>query len=197
MARDYKHRAQRSRSRRNSKRQPTVAWWKWLLIVVLIGLFAWFLSFLGGSAPESRKTELPIKPQAKHVQKKPPVRAAVKKPPQTVEPRFDFYTILPEKEVVVPDYEIKTRKRAERVGKAKDTQYILQAGSFRNYKDADSLKARLALMGIESNIEVAEVGSTVWNRIKIGPFKNMSTVDRIRKRLRQKHIDVVVMEAAK
>jgi len=195
MARDYKHRAQRSR--RKSKRQSSVAWWKWLLIVLLIGLFAWFLSFLGGSAPESGKKELPIRQQVKPVRKKPPARKAAKKTPQTVEPRFDFYTILPEKEVVVPDYEIKTRKRAERVGKAKNTQYILQAGSFRSYKDADSMKARLALMGIESNIEVAEVGNTRWNRIKIGPFRNMSTVDRLRRRLRQKHIDVVVMEAAK
>ncbi len=192
MARDYKHRAQRPR--RNSKRQPAVAWWKWLLIVLLIGLFAWFLSFLGGSEPQGTVTELPVRPQQKPARKNSPAGQAVEK---AVQPRFDFYTILPEKEVLVPDYEIKTRKRAERVGKAKDTLYVLQAGSFRNYKDADSLKARLALMGIESNIEVAEVGSTRWNRIKIGPFRKMSTVDRIRKRLRQNNIDVVVMEAAK
>ena len=195
MARDYKHRAQPRKSTKN--RRQFVAWWKWLLVVLLIVLFVLFLNFLSGSSPDDEPLQRKDASTTKPVQNKKVKKAAVVTKTQPEGPRFDFYTILPEKEVVVPDYEIKSRTRQERVGRAKATRYMLQAGSFRNFKDADNLKARLALMGIESNIEVAEVGATVWNRIKIGPYAKMADVDRVRSRLRENNIDVVVMESGK
>jgi cell division protein FtsN len=191
MARDYKHRAQ---PRKPKNQQQSIVWWKWLLVILLIALFVYFLNFISGSssgmkAPQGKDALGTKSRQNKQAQT---IASATKKNP--AEPRFDFYTILPEKEVVIPDYEIKSRTRQERVGRAKATKYMLQAGSFRNFKDADNLKARLALMGIESNIEVAEIGDTIWNRIKIGPYTKMADVDRVRSRLRENHIDVVVME---
>lgn len=192
MARDYKHRGRASS--RKSQPQP-VAGWKWGAIVTLIALFAAFLVFLQVSAPERpdkasviKKPE-PAKPVSKPKQQKP---AEQKAEPEG--PRFDFYTILPEKEVVVPDYEIKTRVREERVGKAKPAKYILQAGSFRNFKEADSLRAKLALMGIESRVEKAKVGNVIWNRVKMGPYSQMSSVTTIKSRLKQNGIDVMVTE---
>ncbi len=206
MARDYKHRV---RSRYNVRQKQSVSWWKWLLAAVLILFFGGFLYFLKSGAPtppdtdEQRRKTLPLpkpgtlKPVARPAKEKDKAAVAAKETGKNAEqesPKFDFYTILPEKEVVVPDHEIKTRTREERVGKAKNTQYIIQAGSFRNYKDADRMKAQLALMGIESKIEKATVGNAIWNRIKIGPFTKMSSVDDVRSRLRQNKIDVVVME---
>ena len=186
MTRDYKHRVQSRRTRK-----APVPWWKWLLIVVLIAGFVAFLISLGDDEPDGTSTIVKPLPKAKSTA---PDKSMTQAKTTEQGPRFDFYTILPEKEVVVSDYEIKTRKRAETVGKAKATRYILQAGSFRNYQEADRLKARLALMGIESKIEKARVGEVNWNRIKIGPFAKMSSVDRIRKRLRENNIDVVVTE---
>ena len=192
MARDYKHRG-RNASRRNQPQE--IAWWKWGLVVILIALFASFLVFLQGSAPEqpskpsvTKKLE-PAKPVSKPKQQK-----LAKEKAKPEEPRFDFYTILPEKEVVVPDYEIKTRAREERVGKAKAAKYILQAGSFRDFKEADSLRAKLALMGIESRVEKAQVGNVTWNRVKMGPYSQMSSVTTIKSRLKQNGIDVMVTE---
>jgi cell division protein FtsN len=109
-------------------------------------------------------------------------------------PQFDFYTILPEKEVVVPEYEIKTRAREERVGKAKETHYLMQAGSFKTFKEADRLRAKLALMGIESKVEKAKVGSVNWYRVKMGPYVQTDSVNTIRARLRQNGIDVIITE---
>lgn len=117
--------------------------------------------------------------------------------PEAVAPQFDFYTILPEKEVVVPDYEINTRTREERVGQAKKSSYIMQAGSFKEFKDADSLRAKLALMGIESRVEKAKIGNVTWNRVKMGPYDRMTSVSSIRTRLRQNGIDVIVTEAGR
>ncbi|MGR9073885.1 MAG: SPOR domain-containing protein [Gammaproteobacteria bacterium] len=193
MARDYKYRAHP----RKKKKTSAVPGWKWFLIVAIVGGFAFFLKSLRDIEPEKRQAviEKPInKPAAPE---KPKKAQAESKSAEEDEPQFDFYTILPEKEVVVPDYEIKTRKREESVGKAKETQYIMQAGSFRNYADADRMKARLAFMGIESRIEKAKIGNILWHRIKIGPFDKISSVDRIRTKLRQNQIDTVVTEIEK
>ncbi len=70
----------------------------------------------------------------------------------------------------------------------------MQAGSFRDFSEADKLRARLALMGIESKIEKAKIGNTIWNRVKMGPYHQSSSVSVIRKRLRQNNIDVIVTE---
>lgn len=188
MARDYKYRANQNRKK---PQQNKVVWWKWLLIILLVALFVFFLVFLRNSALEVRQDQQtkPIavskktnKPKPEHQDKKPK------------EPQFDFYTILPETEVIVPDYEINTRSREERFRQAKATKYILQAGSFRNFSAADTLKARLALMGIESRVEKTKVGTVLWNRVKMGPYSRPSSVSVIKKRLRDNGIDVVVTE---
>jgi cell division protein FtsN len=135
-------------------------------------------------------------------------------------PQFDFYTILPEKAVVVPDQEITARAREERINvnvppadvvqpidstidapvasvapvtKSTST-YIMQAGSFKDANDAEKMRTNLASMGIEARIERAKVGEVVWNRIKIGPYSQMSSVSSVRARLRQNGIDVIVTE---
>ncbi len=194
MPRDYKHRAHsRTGIRRNSRQNQGVAWWKWLMVVVVIAMFVAFLLFLRDSGTDKTGPKPVAQKKAAttvKVKKKTPAKAKQ----QSEEPRFDFYTILPEKEVVVPDYEQKTRTREESVGKAKSSKYLLQAGSFRDFSEADKLRARLALMGIESRVEKAKVGAVTWHRVKMGPYSRMSSVNTLKSRLRQNGIDVMVME---
>jgi len=185
MPRDYKHRA--------TKKQPPTqphrtAGWKWIMVAVLVLAFVYFLFFLQQSAP-SNKQVTPVTISSKPEQQK----LATKKSTQE-SPRFDFYTILPETEVAIPDYEINTRNREEQFGKAKKTQYSIQAGAFKKFPEADKLRASLALMGIESVVEKAKVGNTVWNRVKIGPLNRSSSVTLIKKRLKNNGIDAIVME---
>ncbi len=197
MAKDYKHRTQNKNAAPSYRQKPqSLGLWRWMLITASIILFVVFLVYLRGTgskqappqpqpvaaAPEAAKNEAPKQETAPEPE------------PGPVLPQFDFYTILPEKEVIVPDYEIGTRAREERVGQAKTASYILQAGSFREFKDADSLRAKLALMGIESKVEKAKVGNVIWNRVKMGPYTQMASVSNIRARLRENGIDVIVME---
>jgi cell division protein FtsN len=164
-----------------------------MLITALIISFVVFLVYLRstGFNQQSPQQVIPTKPDAAKTE----APKQEKKPePGPVLPQFDFYTILPEKEVIVPDYEINTRAREERVGQAKTASYILQAGSFKDFKDADGLRAKLALMGIESKVEKAKVGTVVWNRVKLGPYTQMTSVSTIRARLRENGIDVLVIE---
>ena len=73
--------------------------------------------------------------------------------------------------------------------------YMLQAGSFRDFAQADKLKAQLALLGIEAKIEPAKIGDTRWNRVRIGPVTSIARLDSIRQRLRQNKIGVMVQSA--
>jgi cell division protein FtsN len=172
-----------------------------MLITALIISFVVLLVYLVGSGSKQppHQDSAQVAPQptvpAKAETAKTEEPKPEKKPePEPALPQFDFYTILPEKEVIVPDYEISTRTREERVGQAKSASYILQAGSFRDFKDADSLRAKLALMGIDSKVEKASVGNVVWNRVKMGPYTQMTSVSTIRGRLRENGIDVIVIE---
>lgn len=125
--------------------------------------------------------------------------AEAKSPPRQdsipVEPHFDFYTILPSVEVVIPDNEIKTRIREEKIGAGDKTlKYIMQAGSFRDSPDAERLKAKLTGMGIESRIEKAQVGEVMWYRVKVGPYSGMTSVMATKSQLRGKGVDAIVLE---
>ncbi|MGZ4970342.1 MAG: SPOR domain-containing protein [Methylobacter sp.] len=196
MAKDYKHRTQNKNSASYRQQRPqSLSLWRWMLITALIISFVVFLVYIRstGSKQVSAQPDTPAKAEEMKVEA--PKQEKTETGP--VLPQFDFYTILPEKEVIVPDYEINTRAREERVGQAKTASYILQAGSFRDFKDADSLRAKLALMGIESKVEKAKVGNVVWNRVKMGPYTQMTSVSTIRGRLRENGIDVVVMEVGR
>lgn len=171
MTQDYKYRANQNKQK---PQQTAVAWWKWLLIVCLSTLLLSVINKQAGHelTPEDHN-------------------------PKPKEPWFEFYTILPKIEVEVPDYEIKTRSREEQFGKGKSTQYTVQVGAFREFSEANKLKARLALLNIKSCVGEAKVGSVIWNRVKIGPFSRSSKVSAVKTKLRTHQIDVIVTEVKK
>jgi cell division protein FtsN len=104
----------------------------------------------------------------------------------TDKPRFDFYTILPGSEVPVSEQEIKQATKQE--GAAKDS-YFLQVGSFQAATEADNMKARLALLGLEALIQTADIPDKgVWHRVRIGPFANIEDMNRSRALLAQNDI---------
>lgn len=169
--------------------------WKGMLITALIIASVVFLVYLSTGSKQILQTSQTI--EGKAGAEKTATLKEEKKPEIKLEPKppqFDFYTILPEKEVVVPEYELKTRAREEQVGKAKNAHYVMQAGSFKTFNQAEQLRARLALMGIESRVQKAKVGSANWYRVKMGPFTRTASVNSIRSRLRQNGIDVIITE---
>jgi cell division protein FtsN len=57
------------------------------------------------------------------------------------------------------------------------------------------MKATLALQGIESNIQQVQVNNgTTWNRVRIGPIKDLKELNSIRSKLAQDHIDPLVIK---
>ena len=69
--------------------------------------------------------------------------------------------------------------------------YVLQAGSFSRYEDADRRRAELALHGIESSIQRITIDDKTYHRVRIGPIDNLDELNVTRSRLRAANIDVL------
>jgi len=219
MARDYKHRAntprkpaakKKPRAARRAKANPvkkSLPFGRILLAVAAVSGFAYLLYSLAMMTPSepakevlkdvsknTTRTKFKPKPKSVNKPKRVPVAKVVQsKKTASTEIQYDFYTLLPEAEFTIPDHEIKSYKRAERIGKAvENREYSVQVSSFRHLKDADSLKAKLLLLGFIPKIEKAKVSGVTWFRVKIGPYQKIKSVDAIVSRLHENKIDAMV-----
>jgi cell division protein FtsN len=73
------------------------------------------------------------------------------------------------------------------------TLYVLQAGAFRLADDADSMKAKLALIGLEARVQPAEVNGQRVFRVRIGPYVHLDDLNRARARLEENGIESSVV----
>ncbi len=118
-----------------------------------------------------------------------------------VENRFEFYEILPQFEVVVPDED--AARPAASVARPRPRpadapgSFLLQAGSFSAPADADRLKANLALLGFESHVQRVQIDDDVFNRVRIGPIGDMDAARRTQRQLRDAGIDTLLMQIPK
>ena len=124
------------------------------------------------------------------------------------QPRFDFYTLLRDSEVIVPDVEPRPTRTTADTDSSTDTSrdkeeesqpekdiFLLQAGSFRDAGDADSLRVRLLLLNLDARVETASIrpGDT-WYRVIIGPFNSRSKLAETRTTLLQNGVDNLVLK---
>ncbi len=108
-------------------------------------------------------------------------------------PRFEFYKILPGSQEPVPQAEPKPAAPAAAAPAAAEALF-LQAGAFQNPADADNLKARLALMGVEASVQqVALAEKGVMHRVRIGPYANPDQMAKVRTLLAQNGIQASVV----
>ncbi len=191
-----------------------------------------------GVAPEGNPATAPVEPK---------------------KPKYDFYTLLPEKEVIIPDEELSAQVKAEAAAKLasqqqaalpvapgasvntlpnavipvaptasanvattqtastntstpvdttpastapastaavattpasataaaapKSGQYLLQAGAFRNDKQADDLKARIAMLGLVGRVEVVQTPAGEMHRVRLGPYATASELENAKQKL--------------
>lgn len=96
--------------------------------------------------------------------------------------RFDFYNILPSNESKVTEQEIKQLDDADT---ARPTEtFFLQVGAFQTEQEADNLKAKLALLGIEAIVQSTAIQDRgVLHRVRVGPFVDMIQVNKAKANL--------------
>jgi cell division protein FtsN len=106
---------------------------------------------------------------------------------------YDFYDMLPKFEVVVPEKDKDVRPDIKSVPETRRGTYVLQAGSYKNFADADRVRAKLALQGVESKVQKVSVDNDTWHRIRIGPISKLDDLNRLRQILRKADVDVLVI----
>src|SRR5688572_3916245 len=64
--------------------------------------------------------------------------------------------------------------------------FFLQTGSFQNVAEAETLKARLALVGLEAGIQTRTLPERgIWHRVRLGPYTDVDELNRVREMLKQ------------
>ncbi len=189
MTRDY---AKKSSGRRTTKRQTKkrsghqdAPGWLWLLAGVLIGALVMGLMQLSEISPEDVEkaaSETGTSSQEEDSQGN-----------SGPKPRFDFYTLLRDSEVIVPDTPGTNNKT--RLPVADDEVFLLQVGSFKNSHDADSLRARLLMLNLSASIEtVSPRRNETWHRVLVGPFSDRPELADARSRLSSNGIDSLLLK---
>lgn len=117
-------------------------------------------------------------------------------PARPAKPKFDFYTILPETETVLPEREPRPAKKPPRTEEA--VSYVLQAASYASFQEADELKARLALLGLEAHIQKVVIeGKGEFHRVRLGPYARLEDLDAAAARLKDMGIQPLRLKLKK
>lgn len=163
MPKDYAKRNTRSRGRPKKKQKAKPHWKLWLFTICCIALFIFILVHLSGNkkAAEAMVKSLPV-PMQKIVKVKTKIKA-----PQAAQPKFDFYTILPNEKIKVMP-----------VPKS-GVQYVLQIAVVKKFAEADRLKAELALLGFDAFVTKVKERDGEVSRVLVGPYfsKKAAVID--------------------
>ncbi|NGX17647.1 SPOR domain-containing protein [Wenzhouxiangella sp. XN24] len=190
MARDYK--------RRQRTRKPPTPGWMWFLGGLAVGLSVALFIYLrdAGPGPEGA----PVATRATQPADTADPSAGAGDAPGADSPTeggFDFYTMLPGLEVIVPQEDTRARDAPE-AGAMQATalapgRYWIQAGSFRSYRDADRRKAELALLGLGSSIQDVAIDGQTWHRVRVGPLPDAARAEAMRQRLADNGIGALAL----
>jgi cell division protein FtsN len=215
MTRDYKNAPRRSARSGGSGKVVFASIIIGLLMGIIVALgIALFLN--RSPSPFANKTQQPEAKKAPEV-KAPEVAKPLESPMPGIakpgdKPRFDFYEILPgDKDPFKRPIEKPAKEAAQAVAAAPEPipppikpaaskdSYFLQAGSFRSSAEADNLKARLALMGLEANVMPADVPNIgTMYRVRVGPYRSSDEMTTVKNQMAKGGIQasVVKMTAA-
>lgn len=185
-----------------------------ILIGMVIGVgmaagLAWYI--MKSPSPFVQKEQVAAKPPVDVAKPAAPAATAAPAAQQPAaasgvaegKPRFEFYKVLTDKQdatVSVPakpaDKPQPAKPQTADSKPAASEPYFLQAGSFSNADDAEKLKARLALLGIEASTQTATIPDKgVWHRVRLGPYKNADEMNKARSLLKQNGVDATPMRA--
>ena len=117
-------------------------------------------------------------------------------------PSFDFYNLLEQAEVVVaakpspsPNSVVPKAQTKALAQPASGPHYVLQIASFRDKADADALRAKLILNGIEAIVEqVTLADGQIWHRVKSQPYSNVVLAENVQQLLKKQSIDSILLK---
>ncbi|MBT8077836.1 MAG: SPOR domain-containing protein [Gammaproteobacteria bacterium] len=182
-----------AKKRRRRKKQNDFPGWVWMLFGLGIGLSVAFAIYVNDRTPQQAGDATANQPRSLA---EPVVSPTVDNNGETEQAaaapkRFDFYEMLPKFEVIIPEQEPDVAADTEPRAVEQPGVYVLQAGSFSQFGDADRRRAELALHGIESRVQRVTIDDKTYHRVRIGPIDDLNELNLVRSRLRQAKIDVL------
>jgi len=206
--------------------QRSLPAWVWLGIGVLLGLTVSAVMLIKDWVPMLHRKNLP-QPNPEATAPKEAEQAVADeagKKPAAPKKSYDFYQVLPEMEVVIPDAELSAKARAEQQrqqqamaqAQANGTQasaapnaaaaptpaadanghYVLLAGSFADPKAADEAKAKLALLGVVAKVQTITINGKSLNRVIVGPYASASETEAAKAMLADNGVKAIPMKQA-
>ncbi len=182
------------RRRKSSKKQPEYPGWLWGIFGLAVGLSVAAAVWFSDRRPTVDEPETPRPASLETAldnNGETQARPRTETPAEPEEQRFEFYEMLPNMELVVPEeeYEIQTDNQPQAV--VEPGTYVLQAGSFTALNDAERRRAELGLQGIQSHIQRVTIDDKTYHRVRIGPTSDLDELNMLRSRLRAARIDVL------
>ena len=184
--------------------------WLWVLVGIVLGIGLMLLVLAKDWVPLLRKKNLPQpNPEATAPREsEPPVAEAMPKK------NYDFYQVLPEAEVVIPDAELSAKAKAEQQVRANPAatsntaanpagaaaapavaaRYILQTGSYPDPKAADEAKAKLAMAGFVAQVQPVTINGKTWHRVRVGPYASASELEAAKRALTDSGISAIALK---
>ena len=238
--------------------------WVWLIAGLVLGAAAFFIvpglmkkDGDGFFRPQPNPDALPaqvvdaddIAPETSTATSQPDAKADDTAARET---QYDFYTLLPGKEVQMSDAELAASARAEQASAARaqkaadaatvsdngnpipivetpataptaaatttttaatattsmttapanastasvsEARYILQAGAFGASGDAESTKAKIALLGLSARVESAQIGAKTVYRVRMGPYGSASELAEAKQKLASGGLPAMAIKA--
>jgi len=149
-------------------------------------------------------------PEAARKAEQAAVKAGTPEKAKPERPRFEFYQILPgEKEVSDKEVRASAPRAAPPPAAAKPGSspaspkphsgevYWLQAGAFAEEREADNLRARIALTGLEASVRPVSIPDkgTLF-RVRLGPYQSLDDANRIKGTLSQNGVATAIIRTA-
>ncbi len=206
-----KNTSRRGASRGGSKKQSRqVPGWVWLFTGAIAGLFVAFLVHLAHVQMEQGRTGGGDRTVADKPRPEDKGKENQESGGKEDQPKFDFYAVLPKMEVIVPKGDGDEQEESRGGGDTQssgdttadkpvagrhDKRFVLQAGSFRNEKDADRRRAELILKGYQARIQPVDMDNgDTWHRVMVGPYDNINTLHRAQDKLAASGVETLPIQ---
>ncbi|MBI5626446.1 MAG: SPOR domain-containing protein [Nitrosomonadales bacterium] len=182
--------------------------WTGIFVGLVIGVgmaagLTWYL--MKSPSPFLKKDQIAVNPPTDAAKPVVPAETVTPAPKSPVagesngKPRFEFYKVLTDKQdatVAAPAKHADKSKPADTKPAVAYEPHLLQAGSFPKADDAEKLKAKLALLGVEASVQSAAIPDKgVWYRVRLGPYKNEGELNSARSFLKQNGVDSTPIKA--
>lgn len=108
------------------------------------------------------------------------------------ETKFEFYTVLPQMEVRVEDWDLEEAIAGSRP--MPPGAYYLQSGSYRHLDAASQLREQLHTIGIDTHVQEVDLGENgTWYRVRAGPYHSLEKLNRARSLLTRNRVHFILL----